>query len=51
MTELETVLDKQADSYADYEFYNSVGDVGMAQESWDMVLYFQQRIAELTQEQ
>lgn len=50
MTELTTVLEKQADSYADYDFYNSIGDTGMAQNSWAMVLYYQQRIVELTQE-
>lgn len=51
MTELDTVLTKQADSYADYEFYNSIGDFNMAQDSWEMVLYYQKRIQQLTQVQ
>lgn len=47
---LDQILIKQALAYEDYEFYRRVGDWALAEDAWEMVLYYQQRIATLTQE-
>lgn len=47
-TELDTVLQKQAEAYERWECYKEVGDIALAKDEWKQIIYYQKRIEQLT---
>lgn len=47
-TELDTVLQKQAEAYERWELYKDIGDIALAKDEWKQIIYYQKRIEQLT---